>query len=343
MTERETVENNRIRLRISAGPTTYAVKIDRIVTQMINNMRYDFTFNQIGKRKYQIKIIKYGSYKEENEKEIAIQLEKFHNHNQKLVEALTKTDENINKITKELYKKLGEEKDFDESYTKCTEELLTLLAGDIRVRNNSNKVLESIKEQKTIDVILAKSENITWIMEFGDYYYNQQLCMEFYLCSANNNIQEFSRKECESTSVVIPLQKNQFDTKDTMLCDVFVENIGSKFELKRMRKIKETDTSYIIDHPKSQIHAPETIDKNKNRVYPIKTNYKLSDFKINQPIFALWQKSIVGILRFYYAKITKINKENLTVVFNDGDTQDVELSEVWKCDDFPENFKGKVV
>lgn len=102
--------------------------------------------------------------------------------------------------------------------------------------------------------------------------------------------------------------------------------------------IKDVPFECNIDTPCEKYIGSFEI-KDFKYLFPIKNDYKMSDFEINDKVLALWLYTAdAGRHPFWYGKISGFDSERpkIQITFDDGDTGWVGVNQLWKQSDLPE-------
>ncbi|AYV77377.1 MAG: hypothetical protein Dasosvirus1_12 [Dasosvirus sp.] len=329
---------------------SFFLTMDSTKEIFINDIKYLFKTHLTDDSMCHIHVTKLGSYEEQNKKKYQKELEDFQNYEKKIRHAFKKTNEKITLLTKEFYQKLSEEKEFGEQFTQKNEELFALIAGDLRISEESKNILDNIRQQKTISINEIKKEEFSWKMKFGDQLYFKELMMEFWFCQDGQPIDE--KIDTIYEKVEVPLHLHNDQELVEMLRDVIIEENG-KSKLRRM-KVQETDEFFVCEFVEMQnkkyIGTKKYIAIEKeesDRIHKIK-KYKASDLKAGEGILALIVDGAhCSNLRFVRGRIQSIavtsaieHIQMYTHMVTCDITCDITGDTIRKITDIPEKFRN---
>ncbi|AYV77630.1 MAG: hypothetical protein Dasosvirus15_3 [Dasosvirus sp.] len=345
--------------------------INTIFQEKIGMITYQISTTETDIGNVHIKIVKSGGIFPENISEINEELEKINSYDRKISQALKKTEENIDAMMKEFRDILGKETEFGTSFQQKNEKLFAMMAGDIRVSDNSRAILESERSRKFIDVKQICSKEFSWIMNYGDCYQCKELGMDIWIDISSKVLKEIcpNVKICQNSTVgKIPIvfqNDHYIPNPEIMLYDYFNKNMdfqrSTQSKLVRIKidhvdgKIFGHNISYSGHVCGSKTYNDGKFNNEKcnklkisdyrfeikdfKYLFPIKNDYKMSDFEINDKVLALWLYTAdAGRHPFWYGKISGFDSERpkIQITFDDGDTGWVGVNQLWKQSDLPE-------
>ncbi|AYV77380.1 MAG: hypothetical protein Dasosvirus1_15 [Dasosvirus sp.] len=315
----------------------------------INEEHWSFIVQKIDNTHYHVIANKFNKNKQEFLSKIDKEVEDLTNYDKKIESALKETEENISHLTKDFYTKIATEKDFGSEFIENNQELFGRLAGDIRILEESKKILEKNRSRKNISIKNIVSERFTWTMELGERF--THFGMTFNLCKdikfpEHDVKQNYEEVEIpilfhESAKKYIKVVSKPNINGSGTLCDILCANgkimRASVTENNDLYLCAYQDMDNLAYRQRSFI---EKIGINEHRVFPVNLETKTSDFKINEKVLALYvQNNGYSNCFLYSGTITKIDDRAISIKFDDGDCCTIHPNYVRKIDGIPENYR----